>query len=277
MKLLSLILALALSACAATPQAPAARRPSTVRVAACQILVEGDRAAGFAAIDAALQSAAQLGADIAVFPETCLYGWVNPAAHELADPIPGAASDELAKLARKHNMMIVVGLAEKHAGQLYDSAILIDSTGEILLKHRKLNVLSEWMDPPYTRGPDALNSVVDTRHGRIGLLICADTFHKEAVAQLATSKPDLVLVPYGWAAPEEHWPGHGQSLHAWIANTARKVNAPVVGVDAIGSVLAGPMQGQIYGGQSAASGRDGLLLGVLADRKPDVRVFEFER
>ena len=80
----ALLLACFLAACRMTPTSD----PRALRVAACQIHVDGDREAAFARIDAALAEAVAQGADLACFPETCLMGWVNPNAHELADPIP---------------------------------------------------------------------------------------------------------------------------------------------------------------------------------------------
>jgi predicted amidohydrolase len=248
--------------------------PVPLRVAACQILVDGDCEAAFERIEAALEEAAAQGAQIACFPETCLFGWVNPAAHEFADPIPGPTTERLAALAQRHDMMLAVGLAEREGDRLYDSAVLIDRDGALLVHHRKVNILTELMDPPYTPGPGAASSFADTRLGRIGLLICADTFEETLVAQTAASSPDLVLVPYGWAAPAEDWPEHAESLHTWIAHTARGVNAPVLGVDSTGSLGHGPWKGFVLGGQSALSDATGKLSAPLADRTREVRVFE---
>jgi N-carbamoylputrescine amidase len=261
------------------PQAsPAPQQPApaqrTLRVALCQTFVNGDPHDALVAIDLALESAAAQGAQLAVFPETCLFGWVNPDAHALADPIPGPTTERLGVLAREHGLMLVVGLAERDDGRLFDSAVLIDRDGRLLLRHRKVNILTELMSPPYTPGNGAGESVVDTRLGRIGLLICADTFLDEVVAQLAEGAPDLVAVPYGWAAPLEDWPQHGHGLHEWVMATARRTGASVVGVDATGEVGHGPWKGYLYGGQSVACDRDGRVLAVLADRAPEVRVLD---
>ena len=115
---------------------------------------------------------------------------------------------------------------------------------------------------------------MDTRFGRVGLLICADTFEEPLVDVLAGAEPDLVLVPYGWAAPEGDWPGHAKSLHSWISHTARRTGAPVLGVDSVGRLGHGPWTGFVLGGQSALAGRNGDLEGTLADRTAEVRVFE---
>lgn len=266
-----------LSASCAAPDSPSVpvSEPGHVRVAAVQIAVEGDLDGALEAMDGALAEAAARGADIALLPETSIYGWVNPEAHRLADPIPGPTTDRLAELARRHDLMIAVGLAESEAGNLYNSAVLIDSDGTLLLKHRKANILTRLMTPPYTPGPDETASVIDTRLGRIGMLICADIFKNESVKDLAAAEPDLVLVPFSWSAPADQWPEHGAGLHTWISITARRVQAPVVGVDGTGTILHGPWKDQIIGGQSAASDKDGTILGTLADRRPDLRLFEF--
>lgn len=248
----------------------------TVRVALCQIDVDGDLAAAYARIDAACAQAAEAGAQVACFPETCLLGWVNPLAHAEAHPIPGATTDALGAIAQEHGLMLGVGVAEAEGGELFDSAVLIDIDGSVLLRHRKVNVLSELMDPSYTAGGDASGSVVATRFGRIGMLVCADTFKDDVVGQIAAGKPDLVLVPYGWAAPADSWPQHGSSLHSWISSTAQRVHAPVVGVDSTGALGHGPWAGYVLGGQSAVSMADGALMPVLADRVPEVRVVEIQ-
>jgi len=168
--------------------------------------------------------------------------------------------------------MVCLGLAERDGRHLFNSVVLIDTTGEVLLRHRKVNVLSELMSPSYAAGTGASASVVDTRFGPIALLICADTFEDEVVAQVASRQPSLVLVPYGWASPANTWPDHGTSLHGWIKATARRCGAPVVGTDSTGKMLAGPWQGYVLGGQSAVSDASGQLLGVLADRRSEMRI-----
>ncbi len=271
------LLASSLAACAAPSVDPMpAVEDGKVRVALCQIDVDGDRDAAYQRIEAACAEAAGQGAQIACFPETCLLGWVNPLAHQAADPIPGATTDALGAIAQRHGLMLGIGVAELDGEQLYDSAVLIDSDGAVLLRHRKVNILSELMEPSYTPGGDASGSVAETRFGKIGMLVCADTFMDDVVGQVAAGEPDLVLVPYGWAAPAESWPQHGSSLHTWIAHTAKRVKAPVVGVDSTGALGHGPWAGYVLGGQSAASTPGGQLLPILADRAPEVRVIELD-
>src|SRR5208282_796518 len=144
----------------------AAGHPATVRVAVCQILaIDGDREGNYRRIEYALADAQAKHAQIAAFPESVILGWENPDAHRLATAIPGADSDRIAALARKHGLMIAIGLDEKDGDRLYDSAILVDKTGKLLWKHRKLNVLAELMDPPYSVGAPEGIGAVDTEYG----------------------------------------------------------------------------------------------------------------
>jgi predicted amidohydrolase len=231
--------------------------------------IDGDREGNFTRLTSALKKAAARGAAIACFPETCILGWINPVAHRLAHHIPAARSGDdisrLCTLAKRYGLMISVGLAEKNGPLLHDSAVLIDRDGAILLKHRKMNILTSLMSPPYTPG-EAIQ-VAATRYGKVGLLICADTFVKSHLREMRRLQPDLLLVPFGWAAPTDQWPDHGTALAETVTKAAAAVGAPVVGVNAVGTITHGPWCGSTYGGQSVTSDAAGSILAVADDRK----------
>lgn len=246
-----------------------------VRVAVCQILViDGDRQGNFRRIEYALKTARAAHADIATFPECSILGWTNPVAHTRATPIPGADSNRIGALARKYRMMISIGLSEKDGDQLHDSAILVSKTGRLLWKHRKINVLSKLMNPPYAKGKPSGIGVVNTRFGRIGVMICADTFIKAYARRMASLKPDLVLIPYGWAATVDKWPAHEKDLERLVAKRAKEWNCPAVGTDLVGEMTHGPWKGYTYGGASVVADAAGKVLAVLRDRDTDVQVVE---
>lgn len=246
-----------------------------VRVAVCQILViDGDRQGNFRRIEYALQTARAGHADIATFPECAILGWENPDAHTLATPIPGADSNRVAALARKYGLMISIGLNEKDGSKLYDSAILVDKTGKLLWKYRKLNVLPELMKPPYSVGKPSGIGIVETRFGRIGVVICADTFTDAYARRVTSLKPDLMLVPYGWAAPVDKWPEHEKNLERLVASRAKLWKCPTVGTDLVGEMTHGPWKGYTYGGASVVADASGKVIEVLRDRDTDLRVVE---
>jgi len=255
----------------------AAGHPATVRVAVCQILaIDGDREGNYRRIEYALADAQAKHAQIAAFPESVILGWENPEAHRMATPIPGADSDRIAALARKYGLMIAIGLDELDGEHLYDSAILVDRTGKLLWKHRKINVLPELMTPPYSEGKPEDIGVVETEYGRIALLICADTFSDANVERIKREKPDLMIVPYGWAAKNEEWPEHSQKLVELVVKRARDVKCPVVGIDLVGVMSAGPWKGYTYGGAGLVVDASGTILSTLRDRDAEVQVVEVQ-
>nr|WP_233214595.1 carbon-nitrogen hydrolase family protein [Rhodopirellula bahusiensis] len=249
--------------------ADASTTEKVCRVAMAQIYcIDSDREGNLRRIENAVAEASGKGAEIVCFPETSLYGWVNAKAHELAAPIPGKDTEALSKIAQEHDVYLSVGVSEKEGDQLFDSVVLFDDEGKLILKHRKMNVLTHLMSPPYTRGETV--EVVETKFGRVGMLICADTFHDETVERMASKKPDLLLVPYGWAANADDWPGHGPSLRSTIARAAKTIGCPIVGTNLVGSISGGPWQGMIYGGQSYTVTPDGTVLSQGADRDREI-------
>ena len=247
----------------------------TVRLAICQILViDGDREGNFRRIEYALDQAEAQHADIAIFPESSILGWENPDAHKLAEPIPGKDSDRIGALALQHHVMIAIGLDEKDGERLYDSAILVDKAGKLLWKHRKINVLPELMTPPYAQGRPEDIGVVETEFGRIAVLICADTFTDAYLERLKALTPDLMLVPYGWAAPNDQWPQHSKVLEDLIKKRAAEVECPMAGVDLVGEMTHGPWANQTYGGSSFVADGNGRILLTLRDRDTDFQVIE---
>jgi predicted amidohydrolase len=247
----------------------------SVNIAICQIQgIDSDREGNFIRIENAISEAKSEGAEIACFAETILLGWVNPKAHQDAFTIPGKDSDRLCQLARENDIFLCVGLAERSGEKLYDSALLIDDQGKILLKHRKRNILDWLMDPPYTPG-DTLQAV-DTKLGRIGILICADTFTFEPwtnyLERMSKFEPDLVIVPYGWAEPVEYWPKAGDELADVVIEAARVIDAPVIGTNLVGMISNGSWTGCIYGGLSIAVDQHGNILAQCKDRDRDVKV-----
>ena len=257
------------------PRMAQAAATKSVRLAICQILaIDSDREGNFRRMEDALMDATAQHAQIAVFPESSILGWENPEAHRLADPIPGKDSDRIAALARKYGMMIAIGLDERDGDKLYDSAILVDKTGKLLWKHRKINVLPELMTPPYSQGRPEDIGVVETEFGRIAVLICADTFTDALFERLKAQKPDLLLVPYGWAATNDKWPEHSKELEAIVSRRAAELKCPMAGVDLVGEMTHGPWTGWTYGGSSFVADGTGRIVLTARDRNTDVRVIE---
>ena len=132
------------------------------------------------------------------------------------------------------------------------------------------------MDPPYSPGDSTAIGTVETPFGRFGMLICADSFNEGLLARLAAQKPDLVYIPYGWAAKREEWPEHSFSLVRRVQRSARAIGAPVIGPNVVGEISHGPWTGWTYEGMSTAADRTGMSLFQAAWNKEDLVIFEVE-
>ena len=89
---------------------------------------------------------------------------------------PGPELERIAGAARRHGMVVSLGFNEGTAdsvGCLWNSNVLIGEDGAILNHHRKL-VPTFWEKLTWANGDGSGLRVVETRLGRIGMLICGE-------------------------------------------------------------------------------------------------------
>jgi predicted amidohydrolase len=179
--------------------------PKKFKLALVQMtVVDGDRDANLQHAKEKIEEAVANKADVILLPEAMDLGWTDPSALTEAQPIPeGQTSQFLIGLAKKHNVFICSGLIEKDGDKVYNSAIIVDPSGKIVLTHRKINELD--IGHPYYALGDKLNAC-ETPFGTIGLLICADanTENQVLTRSLAYMGADVILSPSSWAMPPDH-------------------------------------------------------------------------
>jgi predicted amidohydrolase len=234
-----------------------------LRLAMGQMLVEGGR------LDDNLQRAGRMirdagseGCRIVVLPECLDLGWTHPSAREMSQPIPGSSSDALCRAAIEGNTYVVAGLTERVGKHIYNAAVGITPDGEIVLKHRKINILDIAQDL-YDTG-DRL-SVAHTAVGTLGVNICADNFSNalclgHAIARMGCQ---LLLSPSAWAVPANYDPvaqPYGDIWKDSYTTLARLYEMPVIGVSNVGPITGGPWCGRKCIGCSLAVGANGVIL-----------------
>jgi predicted amidohydrolase len=147
----------------------------------------------------AIQDVADLGADIVVLPELANSGYMFRDTDELreaAEPLDGKTTSEWEKLASEHCLVIVGGFAESAGNTVYNSAVLIDETG-LRSCYRKAHLWNTEKEVGFTAG-GARPPVVDTLHGRIGIMICYDLEFPEWVRHVALDGAELLCAPANW-------------------------------------------------------------------------------
>jgi predicted amidohydrolase len=209
-----------------------------------------------------IRRAAAAGCEIVVLPECLDLGWTHSSARHSAGPIPGGSSDELAWAAREAGIHVVAGLTERFEDGIYNAAVLIAPTGELLLVHRKINVLDIAQDL-YATG-DRL-SVARTPLGTIGVNVCADNFPDSLCLghALARMGARLLLSPCAWAVDADHDPvaePYGDLWRESYGTLARLYQMSVIGVSNVGWITDGPWKGRKCIGCSLAVGPTGQVL-----------------
>ena len=117
---------------------------------------------------------------------------------ELAEPLDGVSVSRMRAVARALKLVLIVPFYERvMAGELYNSAALVDATGEVLGIYRKHHIpmSSHFQEKFYFRPGNAGYPVWDTRHGKIGIMICYDRHFPEAARSLGLNGAEFVFVP----------------------------------------------------------------------------------
>lgn len=119
---------------------------ATFKVALVSFLFDLDVERNLSAIADAVENARAKGCKLICFPECALTGLPKASSPEdyefdikLATEIPGDITDKIGKLARTAEIYIAISLLEKSQGKLYDTAVLFNDKGEIVLKYRRIN------------------------------------------------------------------------------------------------------------------------------------------
>src|ERR1700752_1408340 len=118
---------------------------------------------------------------------------------DIAEPIPDGDTIKLMqKLAKKHEMAIIVPIYEREmAGVYYNTAAVIDADGSYLGKYRKNHI-------PHTSGfwekfffkPGNLGyPVFQTKYAKIGLYICYDRHFPDGARCLGLNGAEIVYNP----------------------------------------------------------------------------------
>jgi predicted amidohydrolase len=144
--------------------------------------------------------------DLVCLPECTLTGYLyeEKDLSQYAEPVPGPLSDYLAGLAKAHSVFLCAGLLERTSEGVYNTALLFDRKGNIVLHHRKIEE-----KPPFLCG-NAFRGV-DTELGRLHILVCGDLFNEKIISQIDHSL-DFLLMPM-WRS----FAGKSPDLERWQA------------------------------------------------------------
>jgi nitrilase len=267
-----------------------------------------DRDASIDKLERLVEEAAGQGATLVVFPEAfipvypssvwakALAGWSAPGAKDAfaaiareSIAVPGPDTDRLAEIAAEHGVVLATGVTEiepERPGTLYNTLLVHDSDGRLVLTHRKL-VPTNHERLVWGQGDGGGLKAVETSVGRVGGLICWENYMPLARFALYDSGIEIYLAPTA---------DDGDTWQASLVHIARESRAYVISPSHFQRTSAYPddfpLREELEGvdvlgrGGSAILGPDGAYLagplydeeGILyADLEPDRLFAERQR
>jgi len=146
-----------------------------------------------------IADATQQDADLVVLPETLTCMGNGLTYEDVAEPIPGPSTAYFGELAKLHALYLVVGLVEREDHLIYNVSVLIDPSGNVAGKYRKVTLPRTEIDAGLTPG-DAY-PVFDTSFGKLGMMVCYDGFFPEVARRLSNQGAEVIAFPVAGCNP----------------------------------------------------------------------------
>lgn len=238
---------------------------------------------------AGIAELASCGADLIVLQELhdSLYFCQveNTDVFNLAQEIPGPATERYAKLAKANHVVLVTSLFEKRAAGIYhNTAVVFDSDGSVAGTYRKMHIPDDpgFYEKFYFTPGDMGFEPIQTSIGRLGVMVCWDQWFPEAARLMAMGGAQMLIYPtaIGWDM------GDGKDeqmrqLDAWktvqrghgIAN-----GLPVIAVNRVGheSDPSGSSRGIQFWGNSFVAGPQGELVYEASNEEATTALVEVD-
>lgn len=157
-------------------------------------------------------------ADFVVFPEAFMShfpkGTPPDIAIDSAQSLDGPFVTAMRELAGEHGVWLAFGMRESLADpkdrRIYNSVVLIDSSGNIVRVYRKTHLYDAFgmKESDRVKPGDQLFEPVDTPFGKIGILVCYELRFPEVARYQALKGAEILIVPSGWVRGDlksEHW------------------------------------------------------------------------
>ncbi|WP_310600317.1 carbon-nitrogen hydrolase [Desulfobulbus sp.] len=263
---------------------------NTLRVGLVQQRCTGNRQENIAASIQGIRAAAAQGARLVVLQELhCgLYfcQTETTAGFDLAEPIPGPATETFGALARELGLVIVTSLFERRATGLYhNTAVVLETDGSIAGRYRKMHIPDDpgYYEKFYFTPGDLGFTPIDTSLGRLGILVCWDQWYPEAARLMTMAGAELLVYPTAIGHdPNDDAEEQARQREAWV--TIQRGHAiangiPVVSVNRVGFEAdpTGVGAGAQFWGSSFVAGCQGEMLAMAPTDCEQVLVVDLDR
>lgn len=198
---------------------------------------------------------------------------------KLAETIPGPSTQALGKVARQKKVAVIASLFEKRVPGIYhNTAVIIDTDGEIVGKYRKMHIPDDplYYEKFYFTPGDLGFRTHKTEYGQIGALVCWDQWFPEAARLTALSGAQFLFYPtaIGWLPNESEEMNEAQHS-AW--ETIQRGHAIANGVFVVVVNRVGSEGKLTFWGQSFVADPFGRVIAKASADKEEVLVVDCDR
>lgn len=173
------------------------------------------------------------GADVILLPEGISVVGTGKSYAAVAETVPGPTTERLGALAVEKRAYVVAGLYERDGGAIYNTAVLLDRSGRVTGKYRKVYIPREELEGGIT--PGSAYPVFQTDFGSVGLMICWDVQYTDPARALARQGAELLLMPI-WGGNETLAQARAIENHVYLATSG--YDFPSLLFDPLGRTIA---------------------------------------
>lgn len=197
---------------------------------------------------------------------------------DLAETIPGPATEYFSALASELNIVLITSLFEKRGSGLYhNTAVVFDRQSGMVGKYRKMHIPDDpaFYEKFYFTPGDLGFEPIQTSVGKLGVLVCWDQWYPEAARLMAMAGADMLFYPtaIGWD-PNDTKEEQSRQMDAW--QTIQRAHAvanslPVIVANRTG-FEASPVEGESgiqFWGHSFIAGPQGEILAQASNDKEE--------
>jgi len=195
----------------------------------------------------------------------------DPDNFDLADLVPGKATEFYGNLAQELNIVLVTSMFEKRAAGLYhNTAVVFEKDGSVAGTYRKMHIPDDpnYYEKFYFTPGDSGFQPINTSLGKLGVLVCWDQWYPEAARLMALAGAQILIYPtaIGWTSNDGE-PERMRQLDAWV--TIQRSHAiangiPVISVNRTGYETdnSANTKGIEFWGHSFVAGPQGEFISV---------------
>ena len=188
---------------------------------------------------------------------------------DLAEPIPGPASNHYSQLAKQLGIVLVTSLFEKRSAGLYhNTAVIFDTDGHMAGTYRKMHIPDDpaYYEKFYFTPGDLGFQPIETSLGKLGVLVCWDQWYPEAARLMTLAGAEILIYPTAIGFESSDTPDEQErQREAWM--TVQRGHAianglPLIAVNRVGLEPdpSGQTKGINFWGSSFVCGPQGEVL-----------------